>query len=154
MNIIDIIIPLILTVITLKQLIYMKELLVPIKKSSTEIISVLFGIVILLAIISYYSNKWIHYITGLLAIMMFISIWIKQGISPKGFISMYKNKEIILWREIGKVTVINSKDITIKLYGSFMEQTFHFKNNDYEKIITILKENLPVLSDLEIIDSK
>lgn len=154
MSIIDIIIPLVLIAITFKQLMYIKELLVPIKKSSTEIISILFGIIVLLAIISYYSNKWIHYITGILAITMFVSIWIKQGISPKGFISMYKNKEIIFWREIGKVTIINSKDVTIKLYGGFMEQTFHFKNSDYEKIITILKKNLPVLSDLEIIDLK
>lgn len=153
-TIINIIIPLIFMAIIFKQLKYIKELIIPIRKSYAEIIFFLFSVVILIWIIYKYSNNHIHYVIGILAIIMFISIWIKQGISSKGFISMYKNKEIILWNEIGKVTVLKSKDITIKLYGGFMEQTFHFKNSDYDKIIAILKENLPVLSDLEIIDYK
>jgi hypothetical protein len=31
-----------------------------------------------------------------------------------------------------------------------MEQTFHFKNSDYHKVINILKENLPAEADLQI----
>jgi len=31
-----------------------------------------------------------------------------------------------------------------------MEQTFHFKNSDYDKVINIMKENLPIETQLEI----
>ncbi|MBU3103974.1 hypothetical protein [Clostridium gasigenes] len=39
--------------------------------------------------------------------------------------------------------VISSKDIKIELSGGFMEQTFHFKTSDYDKVMTILKEKIP-----------
>ncbi len=63
---------------------------------------------------------------------------------------MYRYKELILWNEIEKVQVTNSKDVKVKLFGGFMEQTFHFKTSDYHKVINILKEKLPVEAELEI----
>lgn len=146
----NIIVPLLFIVIILKQLKYRRELIIPTKKGCVEIITVLFCVIILICIIYFYANTWIHYLTGALGILMFISIWIKQGITSKGFASMYKYKEIILWNEIEKAMVINSKDIKIKLLGNFMEQTFHFKKNDYDKVVGILKENLPKEEQLQI----
>ncbi|MBZ9635933.1 hypothetical protein [Clostridium sp. FP1] len=143
MSIFDIIIPLSFIAIILKQLRYMKELIMPTRKTYVEIITVLFCVIIFIGIIYFYANTWVHYVIGVLAIVMFVSIWIKQGINSKGFISMYRYKEIVLWNEIEKVIVISSKDIKVKLAGGFMEQTFHFKKSDYDKDITILKENLP-----------
>ena len=150
MDIIYIIIPLFFIVIILKQLRYMKQLIIPTRKSYVEIIILLLCVIIFSCIIYFYANTWIHYVTGVLGILMFLSIWIKQGISSKGFISMYKYKEIILWNEIEKVVVTSSKDIKIKVLGGFMEQTFHFRKSDYDKVITILKENLPKQSKLQI----
>lgn len=138
MGIFDIIILLFFIVVILKQLKHMKELLIPIKKTYAEIITVLFGILIFAYIIHNYANTWFHYIIGVLAIFMFISMWIKQGITLKGFTSMYKYKEIILWNEIEKVIVTNSKDIKVKLFGNFKEQTFYFKKSDYSKIIDMI----------------
>ncbi len=63
---------------------------------------------------------------------------------------MYRYKEIILWNEIEKVQLTNSKDVKVKLFGGFMEQTFHLKTSDYQKVINILKEKLPVEAELEI----
>ena len=146
----NIIVPLMFIVIIFKQLKYRKELIMPTKKGCIEIITVLFCVIILIYIIYFYANTWIHYITGVLGILMFISIWIKQGITLKGFTSMYKYKEIILWNEIEKVMVTNSKDIKIKVLGNFMEPTFHFKKNDYDKVISIIKENLPKQAQLQI----
>lgn len=146
----NIIVPLLFIVIILKQLKYRRELIIPTKKGCVEIITVLFCVIILICIIYFYANTWIHYLTGALGILMFISIWIKQGITSKGFASMYKYKEIILWNEIEKAMVINSKDIKIKLLGNFMEQTFYFKKNDYDKVVSILKENLPKEEQLQI----
>ncbi|MBU3091532.1 hypothetical protein K2F40_00555 [Clostridium sp. CM028] len=149
MSIINIIIPLFFIVIILKQLRDMKALMVPTRKGYVEIITVLFGVIIFIGIIYFYANTWVHYVTGVLAIFMFVSMWIKEGINSKGFISMNRCKESISWNEIEKVMVISSKDIKVKLAGEFMEQTFHFKKSDYDKVITILKENLPIQAQLQ-----
>ncbi|MBU3132367.1 hypothetical protein KPL40_07850 [Clostridium gasigenes] len=143
MGVIDIVIPLFFIAIILKQLRYIKELIISTRKSYVEIIIVLVGVIIFVGIIYFYANTWIHYITGILGVFMFVSMWIKQGISSKGFISMYRYKELILWNEIEKVMVISSKNIKIELSGGFMEQTFHFKKSDYDKVMTILKEKIP-----------
>lgn len=150
MSVFNIVIPLFFIVIILNQLRYMKQLIIPTRKSYVEIIISLLCVIIFSCIICFYANTWIHYVTGVLGILMFLSIWIKQGISSKGFISMYKYKEIILWNEIEKVVITSSKDIKIKVLGGFMEQTFHFRKSDCDKVITILKENLPKQSKLQI----
>ncbi len=150
MKINDIIISVLLILIILKQIRYVKALIIPIRKRLIEIIVVLLGIIILICIMYFYANTWIHYVIGILCIFAFISSWIKEGISSQGFISMYRYKEIILWNEIEKVQLTNSKDVKVKLFGGFMEQTFHFKTSDYYKVITILKENLPVEAYLQI----
>ncbi|WP_346931194.1 hypothetical protein [Clostridium sp.] len=150
MRVFDIIIPVLFISIIIKHLKYMKGLIIPIRKRPIEVITVLFGIIIFIGIMFFYANTWIHYITGVLGIFMFISIWIKQGINSKGFISMYRYKERIVWNEIEKVVITNSKDVKVKLFGGFMEQTFHFKNSDYHKVITILKENLSEQAQLQI----
>ena len=96
----DIIIPLFFIVIILKQLKYMKVLIIPTRKTYVEIITALFCVVIFIGLIYFYANTWVHYVTGVLAIVMFVSMWIKQGINSKGFISMNRCKESILWNEI------------------------------------------------------
>ncbi|MBU3090016.1 hypothetical protein [Clostridium gasigenes] len=143
MGVIDIVIPLFFIAIILKQLRYIKELIIATRKSYVEIITVLFAVIIFIGIIYFYANTWMHYITGILGIFMFVSMCVKQGISSKGFISMYRYKELIVWNEIEKVMVISSKDIKIELSGGFMEQTFHFKKSDYDKVMIILKEKIP-----------
>ncbi len=107
--------------------------------------------IVLISIIYFYANTWIHYVTGILAILMFISMWLAQGIISKGFISMFKYKEIILWNEIEKVIIINSKNIETKVSGGFVQQTFYFKKSDYDKVISILKENLHRQAQLQTI---
>jgi len=144
MSIYDIIVLLFFIAIILKQFKYMKTLIIPTRKTYVEIITVLLSVFVFIGLTYFYANTWVHYVTGVLAIVMFVGILIKQGINSKGFISVYRYKEIILWNEIEKVMVINSKNIKVKLAGGFMEQTFHFKKSDYDKVITILKENLPI----------
>lgn len=150
----DIIIPFLFFVIIMKELKYMKELILPTRKTYVEVTTILLSVIILIWIIYSYAKTWIHYVTGGLGILMLISMWIKQGIGSKGFISMYKYKELILWSEIEKVIVISSNDIKIKVSGGFMQQTFHFKKSDYDKVITILKENLHIKAQLQIIFNK
>lgn len=150
MGAIDIIILLFLIVITLKQLKRIKELIIPTRKSYVEIITVLLCIMVFMYIMYSYANIWIHYIIGILSIFMFLSMWLKQGIFEKGFISMYKYKEIILWNEIEKVIIISSKDMKVELLGGFMEQTFRFKKSDYDRVLNLIRENLPEQAKLRL----
>ncbi|MGH4050433.1 MAG: hypothetical protein ACREVX_03630 [Clostridium sp.] len=151
MSIYDIIVPLFFIVIILKQIKYIKVLIIPTRKTYVETITVLLSVVVFIGLTYFYANTWVHYVAGVLAIVMFVSMWIKHGIYSKGFISMYRLKEIILWNEIEKVMVISSKNIKVVVACGFMEQTFHFKNSDYDKIITILKENLPEQAQIQTI---
>lgn len=150
----DIIIPLLFLAIIIKELKCRKELILATRKTYIEVIVILLSVIILIWIIYSYGKTLIHYVTGGLGIFMLISMWIKEGIGSKGFISMYRYKNLILWNEIEKVVVINSNDIKIKVSGGFMQQTFHFKKSDYDKVITILKENLNIKSQLQIIFNK
>lgn len=145
----NIIILLLFIMIILKQIRYIKKLIIPTRKCCIEIITVLFSGSILIGIMYFYAQTFTDYLMGILGIFMFISIWIKQGISKDGFISMYRYKEIILWKEIEKVKIIKSRNIKIELTGSFMEQTFNFKKNDYSKILNILNEKLPEKAQLQ-----
>ncbi len=100
MNIFEIIIPVLFISIILKQLRYMKGLIIATRKRPIEVITILFGIMIIIGIMYFYANTWIHYIIVVVGLLMLLSIWIKQGINSKGFISMYTYKERIVWNEI------------------------------------------------------
>ena len=143
MSIYDIFIPLLFIAGILKQIRYIRALIMPTRKSFVDVICVLVGMIILISITYFNAKTCIHYVAAVLGVLMYVSMWIKQGINSKGFISMYRYKECILWNEIEIVNIISSKDIKIKLTGVFTEQTFRFKKSDYDKVITILKENLP-----------
>lgn len=148
----NIIIPVLFLLVIIKQLKYIRELILPTKKSYMQIFAFFLGVIVLMCIIYFYANTFTHYIVGLLGIFMFITLCIKEGISSKGFISMYKYKELILWDEIEKIViVICSNNIKIKVCGGFMQQTFYFKKDDYYKIIDIIKENLNTKTKLETI---
>lgn len=144
-------IPLFFMNIIIQRLKRMKEILIQTRKKYVEIIIVS---IVFITITYLYANTWIHYVIGILAILMFVTMWLAQGVTSEGFISMYKYKEKISWDQIENVIVIKSKDIKIKLSGSFMQQTFYFKKSDYDKVIIILKEKLPVQARLETIFHK
>jgi len=144
-------IPLFFMAIIIQRLKRMKEIIIQTRKKYVEIA---IASIVFLAIIYLFANTWIHYVIGILGTLMFVTMWLAQGITPEGFLSMYKYKERISWDEIEKIIVIESKDIKIKLSGGFMQQTFCFKKSEYDKVITILKEKLPVQTQLETIFHK
>ncbi|MCY6485532.1 hypothetical protein OW763_14450 [Clostridium aestuarii] len=148
---INIVIQLFFIAIIIQRLRRIKEIIIPIRKKYIQII---IALIVFISITYFYANTWINYVTGILAILMFVSMWLAQGIISKGFISMYKCKEIISWNEIEKVMVISSKDIKVKVSEGFMQQIFYFKKSDYDKVITILKENLPKQAKLQTILNK
>lgn len=131
-----------LILLILKQLKYIKELLLPTRKSVFEIVAVTIGVCVIGLITYKYANNWINYLIGILGIILFITMWLKEGITSKGFTSMYRYKEVILWNEIEKFDVHKANNIKITLFGKFMEQSFKFRNEDYDKVMSIMKDNL------------
>lgn len=75
----------------------MKELIILTRKTHMEIIIVIFSVIVFIYIMYAYANTWIHYVIGVLGTFAFISTCIKEGISQKGFISIYKYEIKILF---------------------------------------------------------
>lgn len=126
----------------LKQLKYIKQLLLPTKKSILDIVVVIIAVCVLGFIPYKYANNWINYLIGILGIILFVTMWLKEGITSKGFTSMYRYKDVILWNEIEKFDVRKTNNVKITLFGKFMEQSFKFKKEDYDMVINIMKDNL------------
>ncbi|NLZ34724.1 hypothetical protein N3C_2371 [Clostridium sp. N3C] len=145
----NIIVPLLFLIIILRELKAIKRLIVPTRKNYVEIIALLVSTGILIFIICFYAKTWIHYLTGVLGILLLISSWFKSGITAEGFTSMYKYENLLPWSEINKVILTFSEDIKVEVFGSFMEQSFYFKKKDYDKIISILKAYLPKKAKVE-----
>lgn len=74
MTFIETIIVLLFILIILKQLKYMKKLIIPTRKGCVEIITLLLGGGIFIGITYFYGHTSIHYIIGGLGIIMFFSI--------------------------------------------------------------------------------
>lgn len=140
---ITIIIIILISILLFKQLKYIKELILPTKKSYLEFIIVILCISVLIYITYKYAHTLPHYLLGFLGISTFITSWLKEGVTSKGFTSMYRYKSFIHWSEIEKVTISNSNHVKITLSGRFSNQTFKFKSNDYNKITEMLQQRLP-----------
>ncbi|MGG5460949.1 hypothetical protein [Clostridium sp. B9] len=149
MRITDFIIIMFFVIITLIQVKYIKKLIIPTRKGIVEISTLIVGLLAFGGITIFFGSKLMHYLICLLAMIMFILMWLKRGITSSGFSSMYRDKEKIEWNDIEKV-VVNKEpnEIKVQVYGKFMSQNFYFKKADYEKVIDILKSNLPIKSEL------
>lgn len=114
----------------------------PTRKSILETVAVTIGLSVLGLITYKYANSWINYLIGTLGIILFVTTWLTEGITSKGFTSMYRYKEVILWNEIEKFDVHKANNVKITLYGKFMEQSFKFRNEDYNTVMDIIRDNL------------
>lgn len=138
----SVIIVFVLILLIFKHLKYIKELLLPTRKGAIDISVVIIGVCILSWLTYRYANTFINYIIGILGIILLVTTWLKEGITSKGFSSLYKYKRFISWEEIENIDVHKTNSVKITLFGKFMEQSFKFKNKDYDKLMDILKENL------------
>lgn len=119
----------------------------PTRKSVIEIGVVIISVCFIGWITYNYANTLLNYLIGILGIILFVTMWLKKGITLKGFTSMYRYKEFISWAEIEKIHVHKTNNVKITLFGKFMEQSFKFKSRDYNKVMSILKDNFhkPIL---------
>lgn len=150
MEISDIAIILFFILMILRQLIIIKKLII---RTSTSHINNIFFLVIIsffIGMIYFGAKTWIHYLVGVLAIIMIITMWFKSGITTEGFSSMRRGQGIIKWNEISKLTIVITENIKITITGSFIEEILYFKRKDYNEIIDIIKDKLPIKAELNI----
>lgn len=82
--------PIFLFLLILKKIKQRKDMIIPVKKN----FFVIFLFIIVIVLISYfYAQTWTHYGVMLLAIMLFISLVLVEGITTTGFLSMYRYKQ-------------------------------------------------------------
>ena len=133
---------------TFRQIKVKRKLLIKISKSKVDNFVFLFGILVLVLITYLYAKTYTNYLIGILGISMFISMWMKSGITEEGFSSMKKGVGIIKWNEISKITFINKKRIKIILNGKFMEEVFYFDRKDYKNILDIFRKKLNIKTEV------
>jgi hypothetical protein len=150
MKIIDFIILLAFIILIAKQMKLIKTLIVPTRKNYIEISIIIIGISVFISLMYFFAKNPLHYIIGFLGIILIIVMWLKRGINSKGFASMYRYKELIYWDEIDRVVIVFSKELKITLFGDFMEQTFYFDRESYNKVMSIFQENFPKETCIEI----
>lgn len=120
----------------------MKELLIPTKKSIGQVITIVIGVIVLLGITYLYASTWIHYILGVLGILVFVFSLFKAGITSKGF--SYTRSYIGFlapWDKIKNVYVSREKDVTLYFSGHGSYELC-FRKEDYDQIMNILKQKL------------
>lgn len=142
MDIVPIIVFVLFTGILLKQVYYLKDIILSTRKSIAEIAATIVGVMALAAITYYYGTRWYHYLFFVIAAATFISLCCKHGISSKGFLSQYRGYEVLTWKKIKKVNLVKlDNKIKLIITGSFPSQNFYFKKNDLNKIVDVLKEH-------------
>lgn len=142
-----------LIVIILRCVKHRMLLVVPTKKRTLEVVALVIVILVFVGLMYFYANVWWHYIFGIVCIILMISFLLADGITSEGFMrSVNRYDRVVYWKQIDKAIVINyPDDVKVKLFGNFMEQTFHFKKSDYDKVINMLHENLPVEAEIQIL---
>lgn len=132
------------TSVFIKQLVYIKNLIIFTKKSKIEICMILVG-VLMLAMITYFFEKgWNHYLLGALAVLTLITLWMKQGISSKGIIKLFRGKELYLWSEISRADIEIADSIKVKYFSMSNAQIgcLNFERKKHELLMDILTKNV------------
>lgn len=119
------------------------ELVVPTKKSKLELTTVGLGSLILLVITIRYGMNYFHYLLGILAILLLVFTLLRKGITSKGFRSI-RGINTGDWLKLKSVRVGRKKGVRIDyISGNSSFDTHFYKDEDYSRIIDVLRKNLP-----------
>jgi c-di-AMP phosphodiesterase-like protein len=143
---IDIMILLFFSVLIIFNVKEIGSLIIPTKKRKIEIVSVIAVALIILIITFWYGKIWSHYLVGILLIVEIISVWIKRGITKKGFNSTLGLSRFHNWNKINYVEVYpsNNDNVRVSFINTYSKKdSYYFKKEDCDKIINVLSENLP-----------
>ncbi|MBU3204873.1 hypothetical protein [Clostridium algidicarnis] len=130
--------------VNLYYLMDIKDLIIPIKKSIGEIISIVIGTMVILSITYFYAKTWIHIIIGVLGAVSLVLTLARKGITSKGFRSVRGLGNYGNWNKLLEVRVSVEKDVRVVfIHKNLNEDIHHYKKEDYDRIITLFREHLP-----------
>ncbi len=143
MNMINFVVIVVLLILIVRQISYIKTLEIRTKKSLSERLIVILCIAALIAITIFFAKNYMHYLIFAIATMLFVTDWVKQGISESGILIVSRGKELYLWNEIKYAQINTSDTITIDYYRNSGSKiiSHEFKMKDYDRILEIFENN-------------
>lgn len=144
MNIIDVVVPAFFIVLIIKQIRSIKTLMVKPHNGFIDIIVLILCLIIFLVITYKCANSVRHYITGILACILIITMFFNVGISSKGFVSRTRGEELVPWDKIQKVVISSKKYIEVTFSGNCLGGTLKFNKNHHSLIMKVIKEHVHI----------
>ncbi|WP_017415222.1 hypothetical protein [Clostridium tunisiense] len=120
-----------------------KELLIRAKKKNIDKIFLLICIGVLLYITYRFAKIQIHYFMGILSVVLIIAGYLKEGITLKGFASMYRGAQFISWNKVRNININKGETIKVSYSGEGFHHNLCFEKENYDKIVELLNEKLP-----------
>ena len=142
MDLVDVIVLLGLTLIIIRYIMDVRELVIPTKKRKIEIIGLTIGTLVVLWLMYRYANLISHYIVGVLGIVTIHLTVFRLGMTSRGFKGNRRGPFTWTWDKLSSVRVTINKDIKIKFYRKYTFDIHIYKIEDYDSLMEILRENL------------
>lgn len=142
MNVVRILVFIVFIALFIKQIYYLRDMIIATKKSTFEVIAIIGGVLVLAAITYFYKSQWYHYLFFVIASAALVCMCLKHGISSKGFLSQSRGQDVLRWDQIKKIKIVNySNKVKLNVSGKFNSENFCFKKEDLDRIINIIKEH-------------
>lgn len=143
MDILNILIIIVLIAIFIKQILCIRRLKVATIKSTSEVVTVALCVVALIVLAYFFAKSYLHYLLTLMGVILFITIWLKQGISDSGLYIVARNKDTFTWNDIESVEIKTGDSVIVgyhmKSIVSIISQKYKIEN--YTKLLKIFEDN-------------
>ncbi|MGK0465979.1 hypothetical protein [Clostridium sp.] len=121
-----------------------RGLIIPARKQTVEIIFLVIGSMFILGVTYLYAKTWVHIILGILGAAFLILSWARKGITLKGFNAIRGFGRAGNWNNLKNVQVSLENHVRVSFTTCNLSENIHYyKEDDYDRIITLLLENLP-----------
>ncbi|MCW3490384.1 hypothetical protein [Dethiobacter alkaliphilus] len=123
----------------------LKNLIIPAKKKSTDMIIVTFGLLLILGVTFLYGQTWFHYTLGVLGAITFVLSVFTRGVTAKGFLFAVEPGIFGYWGLVENVKVEMSEEVCVTInrrYG-MRKEVHYYEKEDYDKVSSLLSEYLP-----------
>ncbi len=132
-----------LTILLIKQMQYLRNVTIRTLKSTTEVSTLLAGVIALSVLTYFFAKNMLHYCAAFIGIAYVIVQFYKQGICEAGVLTVSRGKELYLWGELGNIKIDARNVISVEYYTPTGAKiiSHQYKRDDYEQIIKLLERN-------------
>lgn len=130
--------------IFVKQIVLIKKLLVPTKKSTLEKIVVTAGVLVLLCITYLFASTFLDYLFAILAITTMLAMFYKQGITGDGLTVLSRGLETYSWEKLGYAKIEEKNVLMITYYSTIGSPIIkqRYAIDKKEQLFSILDQNV------------